>query len=137
MMRRAAMLGAVLILTASCDFGRLQPDGRPVREVWEGGGPDLRVSEDASPTRAAREIPILSAPEVFAAYVPSHVDRSRDVVVGEHWVYFKLKEGEWFVERGLEPAPDPCGDAPEALMAPLRALGGLDRAVVPWKEGRP
>lgn len=134
-MARAALLGAVLILNASCDIGRLQADGRPVRDVWSEGAADLRVAVDAEPLTGAAETPVLSAPEVFAVYVPSHVDRSRDLMVGGHWVYFKLREGDWFIERGREPEPPTVGDAADNGRA-LRGLDGLDRLVAPWREAR-
>ncbi len=135
-MGRAALLGAAWILLASCDAGRLQPTGRPVAEVWSESGPELRIAAEASPLAAPKEVPVLSAPEVFAVYVPGHLDRTRDLLVGEHWVYFKLKDGDWYIERGMAPEPPAAGDAPDSALAPLRRMDGLDRSVVPWKDGR-
>jgi len=133
-MRRAFILIAVSTLIASCDVGRIQPDGRPVGEVWGGSSMELRVSDAPSPLAAEREVPLMTAPEVFAVYVPSHVDRSRDVMVGEHWVYFRLRDGEWFIERDRAPDPPVSGDATEKDLRLLRDLEGLEHSVVPWKE---
>ncbi|MBI4566482.1 MAG: hypothetical protein HY716_17525 [Planctomycetes bacterium] len=124
---------AGLTLIVSCRSGRLGPPGRSVRQAWNGEKPSLRVSEQPSPLRAEREIPVLSAPEVFAVYVPSHLDRKRDLLIGEHWVYFKLRDGDWFVERERDPEPPAAEKAPEAALVPLKSLEGSDQAVVPWK----
>lgn len=133
-MTRILSLIAGLTLIASCQAARDFRDGRTVRQAWNGSRrPELQVSEQPSPLRAEREVPVLSAPEVFAAYVPSHVDRRRDVMIGEHWVYFKLRDGDWFAEREREAEPAVSGEAPDASLAPLRRFEDLDRAVVPWK----
>lgn len=99
-------------------------------------GLTLGVAE-ASPLRAAKEIPVLSPPEVFAVYVPSHVDRERDLLVGEHWLFFKLSESEWFTERRRAAVPKASGPASEAQVAPLRTLKGLEAALVPTRESKP
>jgi len=133
-MRRAFILIAGSTLIASCDIGRIQPDGRPVGEVWGRTATELRVSDMASPLAAEREVPLMSAPEIFAVYVPSHIDRSRDVMIGEHWVYFRLRDGEWFIERDRVPDPPTSGDATHQDLHLLRGLEGLEHSVIPWKE---
>lgn len=133
-MCRTLILIAGSTLVASCDLGRIQPEGRPVQEIWGGTSMELRVSEAPSPLAAEREVPVMTAPEIFAVYVPSHVDRSRDVMVGEHWVYFRLRDGEWFIERARVPDLPVGGDATEKDLRLLRGLEGLDHSVVPWKE---
>ena len=97
----------------------------------------LVVSDSPGPLAAEQPIAVLSAPQVFPVWVPSHVDRDRDLLVGEHWVFFKLTESEWFTDRQLA-ASDPLakGDASPADLAPLRALSGFDRAVVPYRESK-
>jgi hypothetical protein len=89
---------------------------------------------DASPLRRTLEMPVLTPPEVFAVYVPSHLDREQDMLVGEHWLYFKLSESEWFVEKRLDATPKTVGAAAEAQLLPLRSLTGYDKAVAPWRE---
>jgi hypothetical protein len=133
-MRRALILIAVSASTASCDFGRIRADGRPVPEVWGSSGPEVRVAVGPSPLRADREIPLLTAPEVFAVYVPSHLDRSRDLMIGEHWIYFRLRDGEWFIERDREPELPAREEASPDDLKPLRSLEGLDHVVTPWAE---
>ena len=131
-MRRTLLILGAASMAASCaPFGRLQPDGRPVAEI---DGAMTLVVADASPIRRAMEVPVLTAPEVFAVYVPSHLDRERDLLVGEHWVYFKLTESEWFTEKRVEPAPKVSGAAAESQLAPLKSLAGFDQAVTPWKD---
>jgi hypothetical protein len=92
------------------------------------------VAVGPSPLRADREIPLLTAPEVFAVYVPSHLDRSRDLMIGEHWIYFRLRDGEWFIERDREPELPAREEASPDDLKPLRSLEGLDHVVTPWAE---
>ena len=133
-MRKALILIAVSMLPTSCDFGRLRAEGRPVQEAWGIAASDLRVSPASSPLRPDREIPVLSAPEVFAVYVPSRLDRARDLLIGEHWIYFRLRDGEWFIEREREPEWTATEAATPGDFLPLCDLDGMDRAVIPWKE---
>ncbi len=131
-MRRTLLILGAASMAASCSpFGRLQPDGRPVAEV--DAAMTLAVT-DASPIRRTMEMPVLTPPEVFAVYVPSHLDRERDLLVGEHWVYFKLTESEWFTEKRVETPPKTTGAAAESQMVPLKSLAGLDKAVTPWRQ---
>src|SRR5688572_17548350 len=132
-MRRSMILIAVLISGVSCDVGKIRADGRPVLEAWGQSPVDVRVSAVPSPIRPEREVPLLSAPEVFAVYVPSRLDRTRDLLIGEHWIYFRLRDGEWFVERGREPELPATDVATPADLLPLKSVEGIDRMVTPWK----
>ncbi|RPH47234.1 MAG: hypothetical protein EHM91_06210 [Planctomycetota bacterium] len=71
---------------------------------------------------------MLSTPEVFPIYVPSHAEK--DVLIGEHWIFVRLTDPEWFIERLREPDPPATGDAPPETM---RSLRGVDwqRSVIP------
>ena len=133
-MRRTLILIAVSISGASCDVGRIRADGRPVQEVWGEASPELRVAATSSPLRAEREVPLLSAPEVFAVYVPSHLDRTRDLLIGEHWIYFRLRDGAWFIEKDREPELAAPEAATPADLRPLKTLEGMERMVTPWSE---
>jgi hypothetical protein len=104
--------------------------------MTEAAGLTLGIAE-SSPLRAAKEIPVLSPPEVFAVYVPSHVDREHDLLVGEHWLFFKLSESEWFTERRQAVIPAAGGAATESQLAPLKSLTGFEKAVVPYRESKP
>jgi hypothetical protein len=133
-MRRILILIAASIPAASCDVGRIRADGRPVQEVWGRSSSDVRIAASSSPLRTEREVPLLSAPEVFAVYVASRLDRSRDVLIGEHWVYFRLRDGEWFIERDLEPEWSADEAASSDDLNPLQTLENFDHFVTPWKE---
>jgi hypothetical protein len=135
-MRRMAILIAASASIASCDVGKIRAEGRPVQEVWGMDVPEVRIASSSSPLRAEREVPILTAPEIFAVYVPTRLDRTRDLMIGEHWIYFRLRDGEWFIERGRDPELDAAEAATRDDLKPLDALEGLDRAVIPWKEPR-
>ncbi len=116
-MRRLAPLALAL---AGCEmFGTVRATGRPVAEAHAGAS-ELRILGDDSPLRAEKRIPVLSTPEVFAAYVPSHVEGDR--MIGEHWIFFKLRDAEWFVERLQDPDPPASGDALPDQLRPLRDL---------------
>lgn len=119
-----------LIALTGCDlFGTVRPSGRPMAEA-HGGPAELRILDIESPLRAQKKIPLLSTPEVFAAYVPSHTER--DLLIGEHWLFFKLRDAEWYVERLQDPDPPASGDAPEAVLLPLRELD-WSKVVVPHR----
>lgn len=135
-MPRALILIAASTLIASCDFGRTRAEGRPVSEVWGNADSELKVAASSSPLRADREVPLLSAPEVFAVYVPSRLDRTRDLLVGEHWVYFRLRDGEWFTEREREPELPASGEAKGDDLRLLRRIEGMGDAVTPWREAK-
>ena len=135
-MRRALILIAVSTLIASCDFGRIRAEGRPVSEVWGTASSELKVAAASSPLRADREVPLFSAPEVFAVYVPSRLDRARDLLIGEHWVYFRLRDGEWFAEREREPDLPASGEVKGDELRLLRKVEGMSEAVTPWKEAK-
>jgi len=125
-------LAPLALLLSGCDlFGSVRQTGRPVSEAY-GGGHELRILDADSPLRGQRKIPVLSTPEVFSAYVPSHVDR--DILIGEHWLFFKLRESEWFVDRLQTPEPPATGDAAPEAMRPLRDLD-WSRVVIPYRRG--
>ena len=124
-------LAPLSILLAGCDlFGTVRPTGKPVSEAY-GGSQELRVLDIDSPLRAQKKIPVLSTPELLSVYVPSHVDR--DLLIGEHWLFLKLRESEWFVDRLQSPDPPATGDAPPETMRPLRELD-WNRIVVPHRN---
>jgi len=128
-MRSAGSL--LLIVLTGCDlFGTVRPTGRPVTDAY-GGSHELRVLDVESPLRAEKRIPILSTPEVFALYVPSHAER--DLMIGEHWLFLKLRDAEWYVDRLAEPDPPASGDAAPETMRPLRDLD-WNRIVVPHRN---
>ncbi|MBI2930362.1 MAG: hypothetical protein HYY16_01815 [Planctomycetes bacterium] len=97
----------------------------------------LVISETPGPLATEAPIPVLSPPQVFAVWVPSHVDRPRDILVGEHWLFFKLTESEWFTDRKLAEATPPAEeDASPQSLTPLRAVTGFEKAVVPYREAK-
>lgn len=92
------------------------PPGRPVAEA-HGGPVELRVLDAEPPLRPQKKLPVLAPPEVFAAYVSSHT--REDLLIGEHWVFFKLREAEWYTERLKTPEPPADGRAPASSLHPL------------------
>ncbi|HEX7899345.1 MAG TPA: hypothetical protein VF950_16385 [Planctomycetota bacterium] len=109
-----------LLLLAGCDtFGSIRATGRPVAEAYAPPH-ELRVLDVDSPLRAEKRVPVLSTPEVFAAYVPTRVEGDR--MIGEHWIFFRLRESEWFIERLQDPDPPADVDAPPESLKPLQEL---------------
>jgi hypothetical protein len=124
-------LTPLALLLSGCElFGTARPTGKPVSEAY-GGTHELRVLDSDSPLRTPRKIPVLSTPEVFSAYVPSHAER--DLLIGEHWLFFKLRESEWFVDRLQNPEPPATGDAAPETFRPLHDLD-WSRVVIPHRK---
>lgn len=124
-------LSPILLLSAGCDlFGTVRPSGRPVSEAY-GGSHELRILDVESPLRAQRKIPLLTTPEVFAVYAAAHAEDS--ILFGERWVFLRLRESEWYVERLRDPDPPAGGEAPPESMRPLRNMD-WERVVVPHKN---
>ena len=120
-----------LLLLAGCDtFGALRATGRPVAEAYAPPH-ELRVLDVDSPLRAEKRVPVLTTPEVFAAYVPTRAEGDR--MIGEHWIFFKLREAEWYVERLQDPDPPATADAPAELLKPLREID-WSKAAVPHRR---
>lgn len=124
-------LPALLLVLTGCDlFGTVRTAGRPVGEAY-GGGHEIRVLDIESPLRAQKKIPVLSTPEVLAVYVPTHV--VGEMMVGDHYLYLKLRESAWLVERLHEPEPPSMGDAAPESMRPLRDLD-WGKVVIPHRN---
>jgi hypothetical protein len=122
------LLPPLLLCLAGCDlFGTVRPSGKPVSEAY-GGSHELRVLDVESPLKAQKKIPVLSTPEVFAVYVPSHAER--DVMVGEHWYFLKLRDAEWYVDRLREPDPPPR----IPVLRRARAIGFRTTAGIPRRS---
>jgi hypothetical protein len=145
-MRKAALiavLSAASISTVSCAFfgGLPGGDGRPVGDVYRdaagpGGFPTLRLRSSASPLAPGMTQPVIYPAEIFPVYVPTHVDPERDLMVGEHFLFIKLRESAWLSEKELESEPKTDGIAPKeelnALMSRI-PKATWEKAVVPYK----
>lgn len=126
-------LAPLLLLAglAGCDlFGTVQARGKPVSEAYAGPS-ELRILDVDSPLRREKKIPILSTPEVLAAYVPAHTET--DILIGDHWLFLKVSDPTWLSERLQQPDPPTTGDAPPESMRPLREVD-WSRIVVPHKN---
>lgn len=105
---RLLMPVLIWITSLSCTLpGDPPAGGRPVREVHEETPlRELRIKTDRPCLPADRPLPVLFPPDVFAAWVPSHVAPGRDLLIGGHWIFLKLSESTWFMERPAFPAPE-------------------------------
>lgn len=125
-------LPLILLLTTGCDlFGTVRAGGKPVNEAY-GGAHELRVLDVEAPLRPERKIPVLSTPEVMAVFVPSHA--AGEMLVGDHWLYLRLRESRWYPERLVDPDPPATGTAAPESMKPLKDLDWR-KVVVPHRNG--
>lgn len=144
-MRTARVRSLVLILIGSLlggclRFGAPTSGGRPVREVYDeaeraGTRDEVVIRPQAEPGGGPRTRPVIYPPKVFAAYVQEHLDPRRDIKIGGHWVYFKLRDSSWFVED-IDREPIAEADAGEADLLPLRTeLEGASfrEIIVPYR----
>lgn len=106
------------------------PSGKPVRDVYEdsstSNGTGSKLTIDREPGHDAREKtkPVIYPPKVFAVWVVEHLDLERDIKIGSHWVFFKLRDSSW-IEEPIDREPEPTADAVEAsdLARLKRAVG--------------
>jgi len=125
------ILPLLLLGLAGCDlFGTVRPSGKPVSEAYAGTS-ELRILDVDSPLRREKKLPVLSTPEVLAAYVPSHAES--EIFYGDHWVFVRLSESSWLSERLQQPDPPATGDAPPESMRPLREVD-WSKIVVPHRN---
>lgn len=93
-----------LVLIACSQPYNVPTTGKPVEDAYalSSSLSQVKILEKRSPIYQEQKIPVLYPPKVFACYVPSHVDKRSDILIGEHWVFFKLSESIWFIEKELE-----------------------------------
>ncbi len=138
---RFPVLTLTVSLLAGCvPFGAPTVRGRPVREVYDeaerGGSPDeivLRSGDE--PGGGPRTRPVIYPPKVFAVYVQEHLDLKRDIKIGAHWVYFKLRDSSW-VAQDIDREPFAQSQAGDDDLKPLRAaLDGtsFSQVVIPYR----
>jgi len=142
--RISAAIGiAALISTGSCiPFGGLPSGGRPVMDVHDGAdnsNDTLRIVPGGAPLAPDVSIPVIHPPEVFPVWVPSHVDIERDLMVGGHYLFIKLRDSSWLADRMVDDDPPSSAVTPEEE---LRAMKGAvpsaswDRALVPFRRDK-
>lgn len=98
-------LAAAPLLGGCGLFGSPVPEGgRSVREVYDNihgadTRPVLQITPHPEPGAGPQSRPVIYPPEIFAAYVEEHVDSERDMMIGGHWIYFKLRDSSWTKQR--------------------------------------
>ncbi|MBV8881548.1 MAG: hypothetical protein JO332_16395 [Planctomycetaceae bacterium] len=128
-MKIRAMAPLLMALSGCNLFGTVQASGKSVSEAY-GGSHELRVLDVDAPLRREKKIPVLSTPEVLAVYVPAHPER--DVLIGDHWIYLRLNDPQWYSERLQQPEPPVTGEAPAESLRPLREADWT-KIVIPSK----
>ena len=137
-----ASIVAAPVLAGCGLFGSPVPEGgRPVRDVYEeadgGAAPaPLHITPHPEPGAGPRSRPVIYPPQIFPAYVEEHVDGERDMMIGGHWIYFKLRDSSWTKERIDREPPTSIPFENDADLTPLRkAFTGqtLRRILVPYR----
>ena len=98
----------ILTLTGCVLVDSPVPPGRPVRTVYEEGGDvaprTLSIRKAPSPGAFGKTRPVIYPPKIFAVYVPEHLDKERDMKIGAHWVYVKLRDSSW-TQQAIDKEP--------------------------------
>ncbi len=140
--RFARIVASITIASSAlggCTSSFTRPTGASVEEAYRSGTPrtlETAVIDEASPLARPKDRPVYVPPRIFAVHVARHVDAERDLLIGDHWVFFKLTEGRWYAESSEEAKPASDGKADPKLAEPLRRLGDVGRILVPTK-GKP
>jgi hypothetical protein len=110
-----------------------------VEEIYdaasEGQSSTLRIAGDTPPASPDRTRPVIYPPKVLAIYVPEHLDRERDLKIGAHWIYCKLRDSSWVEEPiDREPATAEAVTAEDATrLRDLLPATALARMIVPYR----
>jgi len=134
---RTGLLALPAILVGCAGGGGLEK-GSDVRSVYAAGNrPTLHVRDATSPIATEKVVPVVTAPEVFALYVPGHVDRDRDMYVGEHWLFVKLRESTWNFSKNVQKPVTPEGPADmNKLRLAVPRIEAVGRILVPHEKAK-
>lgn len=111
-----------------------------MREVYDeaeraGDADKITIQAEADPGSGPRTRPVIYPPKVFAVYVQEHLDPKRDIKIGAHWVWFKLRDSSWFAEE-IDREPLAESDAGEKDILLLRSAlneSSFPKIVVPYR----
>jgi len=134
---------ALAALLAGCAGHSGLEEGSDVHSAYAAGRkPTLYIQDAKSPIARDKIVPVITAPEVFALYVPGHVDRDRDMYVGEHWLFVKMRESNWNLPNGdsAETSKKPVTSKGVAAISVLRLavprVEGVGRILVPHEKAK-
>lgn len=132
-------LAGLALLEGCLLAGPSLPGGRPVGEVYDesgGGTGSLRIEARPLPGTPEPSRPVIYPPQVFRVHVPGHVDRERDLWIGPHDVFIKLRDSSW-LEGPVEPEPQAKELSPPEETDRLRRSLTADRwgkVIVPFSS---
>lgn len=134
--RSLAVIGSLLIVSGCGSSYYVQPAGVPLDEAYalRTEAARLSINSTKSPIYQQKKVPVLYPPRVFGCYAPSYIDEKRDVVVGEHWLFFKLSDATWFLEHENEEVEFETKDVrkPDKLIdVKLFFADNLARSIIP------
>jgi hypothetical protein len=91
----------------------------------------ITVADPIEPSDA--KIPIYTPPKTWLAWVPARIDKQTGILIGGHWIYFKLDEGRWFIEKnsidGLK-----AGEPADAIIKHAKdELKHIEKIIVPHR----
>lgn len=133
------ILFASTILTSCMSSYGVDATGVPVSEAYSGGKGDnrFRYIASRSPLYQEKRVPILFPPKVFGCYIPSHVDKERDLLIGEHWIFFKVSGSSWFIEEEQEEVKfetKELEDPDKLVDVKLFVIRNIKDGIIPVKE---
>lgn len=134
-MSRAIPITALILIGSCSVWTSPVPPGMNPTDVFTNtsdADPRITIEPDRSPGEPERTRPVIYPPRVLAIWVSEHVDAERDMKVGAHWVYVKLRDSSWF-EQPIDREPK-VESAAELKDDELRRIESLREMVLPWKE---
>ena len=82
-------------------------------------------------------VPVIYPAEIFPTFVPAHVDPERDLMVGEHYLFIKLRDSTWLFQKELEREPAVDGKSSQEELDALRSRVNnvpWTRALLPYRQ---
>lgn len=139
--RRTAVLGllsAVALMLGCARPPVVSPSLHQALEQAEGRtGPPPAAQSQESFGYEAPYAPVIVPPDVRRVWIVTHVNDEGELVQG-HWVFLRLTDWQWAIERSARRGPLAVPVPPEASPPPWPAPKAAGRrTVVPWIEGTP
>jgi hypothetical protein len=118
-------------------FGSSVPSGKTVWAAYEeSASADRELTIHAGPAAGSQPLtrPVIYPPKIFAVWVPEHLELERDMKIGAHWIFIKLRDSSWVEEPIDREATEPHEKAHDDEVAKAKQLfagEGLSRLLIP------
>jgi hypothetical protein len=91
----------------------------------------ITIADPIEPSDA--KIPIYTPPKTWLAWVPARIDKETGILIGGHWIYFKLDEGRWFIEKENAEKLEAGKPADTTIRYARDELKHIDKIIVPYR----